>query len=139
MHSESSARIQSAERVAAEAVKALGIAGDRIQELEALINNPKVDDFLEAVKLEAAHQVERWPSNHDAGKTAADWFWLLGYLSGKALTAAVLGNTEKALHHTVSSAAVLANWFRQLSGDASAMRPGIAPPTSSDVSDETTT
>ena len=27
----------------------------------------------------------RWGNDGDAGKTDADWFWLIGYLAGKAL------------------------------------------------------
>jgi hypothetical protein len=100
----------------------------RVRELEALINTPELDDFLKAVKLEAAHQVERWGAQHDAGKAPADWFWLLGYLSGKALAAAVKGDADKARHHTISSAAVLLNWHEQLSGRPRGMRPGIEPP-----------
>jgi hypothetical protein len=100
----------------------------RVQQLEALINTPRTDDWLEAVRLEAAHQVERWGVEHDAGKALPDWFWLLGYLAGKALNAAVHGDTEKALHHTISSGAVLLNWWRHLKGIEQTFRPGIAPP-----------
>jgi hypothetical protein len=57
----------------------------RVQELEAQINTPEIFDFAKAVQLEAVHQRERWGTDHDAGKTDADWFWLIGYLSGKAL------------------------------------------------------
>lgn len=70
--------------------------------LRSLINTPLVDSFLEAVQLEAAHQVERWGAEHDAGKEPSDWLWLLGYLGGKALRAAIDGNVEKAKHHTIS-------------------------------------
>jgi hypothetical protein len=51
------------------------------------INTPEIHDFLAAVENEALHQRERWGSEHDAGKTDADWFWLIGYLAGKALHA----------------------------------------------------
>lgn len=51
----------------------------------ALLDAPEIHDFTRAVVLEAAHQRSRWDSNHDAGKTDADWFWLIGYLAGKAL------------------------------------------------------
>lgn len=57
----------------------------RVKELEGLLNTPEIIDFAKAVQLEAAHQRKRWGSEHDAGKTDADWFWLIGYLSGKAL------------------------------------------------------
>lgn len=100
----------------------------RVAELEALINTPRTADWLEAVCLEATHQIERWGTSHDAGKAPADWFWLLGYLGGKALAAQLAGNTEKALHHTISTGAALLNWHRAITGESTIMRPGIAPP-----------
>jgi len=108
-------------------------AADEIERLEAevgrlkaLINTPITDDWLEGVRIEAAHQQERWGAEHDAGKTPADWFWLLGYLGGKALSSAMVGNIAKAQHHTISSGAALLNWWRALDGDPAAkMRPGI--------------
>lgn len=96
--------------------------------LRALINTPRIDNFLEAVRTEAAHQRLRFASAHDAGKTPADWFWLIGFLAGKALHAAAAGDREKALHHTISTAAVCLNWHSRIGGDGTAMRPGIATP-----------
>ncbi len=100
---------------------------DELERLRALVNTPELHDFSRAVVLEAAHQRERWGSDHDAGKAPEDWFWLLGYLGGKALAAHSSGNTDKALHHTISSAAALANWHAAISGTHTAMRPGIDP------------
>lgn len=68
------------------------------------------EDFLAGVVAEKAHQAKRWTGDHDKRKSPADWFWLLGYLSGKALAAHIAGNREKALHHCISSAAVLSHW-----------------------------
>jgi len=93
--------------------------------LEAIINTPELASFSTGVALEAVHQRERWGSEHDAGKEPSDWYWLLGYLGGKALAAHLAGNREKALHHTISSAAVLANWHAAIMGTHTAMRPGI--------------
>lgn len=93
--------------------------------LQALLNTPEVDEFDKAVPLEAAHQVQRWGARHDAGKTPADWFWLVGYLAGKAVAAHIGGNTEKAKHHCVSTAAALRNWHAHVRTGESAMRPGI--------------
>lgn len=92
-----------------------------------LLNTPELRNFSEGVTLEALHQRERWGSEHDAGKTPADWFWLVGYLAGKALHAQTSGNVEKALHHTISTAAALANWHASIAGADTAMRPGIDP------------
>lgn len=98
-----------------------------LDRLRILVNTPTLHSFREGVMLEAIHQRERWGSTHDTGKTPADWFWLVGYLAGKALHAQNGGNTEKALHHTISTAAALANWHAAIAGDHTAMRPGINP------------
>lgn len=88
--------------------------GDR---LGKLVNNPQTADFLEAVRAETAHQVERWGEAHDRGKSAENWFWLVGYLAGKCLRACITGDREKALHHTISAAAALANWHKAIIRD----------------------
>lgn len=95
----------------------------RVQELERLINSPETKDFIRAIELEAAHQRERWGVNHDGGKADADWFWLIGYLAGKALRPDNAPN--KILHHIITTAAVCLNWHRAKTGFDKAMRPGI--------------
>lgn len=105
----------------------------RIDALRAeIINTPETADFMAGVPLEAAHQRERWGADHDAGKSPFDWFWLIGYLAQKAADAALRGDDEKAMHHTISTAAALANWHAALSGADTRMRPGIDPPRDSD-------
>lgn len=103
---------------------ALGNAQE-IGRLTALINNPETADFLKGVSLEMPHQRERWGAAHDAGKDPLDWVWLLGHLVNKAARAAIEGDTDKALHHTISSAAALGNWHAAISGHDSSMRPGV--------------
>lgn len=93
--------------------------------LHALINNPQTDEFLSAVKAEAAHQRQRWGAPHDRQKSAENWFWLVGYLAGKALRAAITGDKFKAKHHTISSAAALANWFEAIERDESGSGIGV--------------
>jgi hypothetical protein len=117
--------------------------------LTGLLNTPETEDFIKAVQLEAGHQRERWGSEHDEGKTGPDWFWLIGYLAGKALHSAVLWQTakeindrstpnaaadeladrhfEKLKHHIITTAAACANWHLQILGKSN-MRPGIATP-----------
>lgn len=87
-------------------------------DLHALINNPHTEEFLPAVRLEAAHQRDRWGEAHDRGKSAENWFWLVGYLAGKCLRSVITGDRQKALHHTISSAAALANWYEAIKRDA---------------------
>jgi hypothetical protein len=95
-----------------------------VSRLRAIIDTPQSNDFLRAVSTEAEHQRQRWGSEHDAGKTPADWFWLVGYLAGKALHAHAAGNVEKAEHHIITTAAALANWHLSMFGGTD-MRPGI--------------
>jgi len=94
-----------------------------INDLRSLINNPITNDFIEGVTVEIPHQENRWGTDHDAGKDPSDWFWLVGYLSGKALFSAMAGDVEKARHHIITAAAALGNWFKSLENDSN-MKPG---------------
>lgn len=115
----------------------------QVEALRAKLNTPHTADFIEAGRVEAAHQRERWGTEHDAGKADADWFWLVGYLAGKALHAlgrfrslhstggdgpAVTQVKEKALHHIITTAAACLNWHAHETGTDTSMRPGIEPP-----------
>lgn len=95
-----------------------------VSRLQDLINSPEIDLFLRAVHLEAVHQIERWGTTDDRAKRPADWFWLIGYLAGKALHSQVGDNTEKALHHCISTAAALYNWHCAIKGVDVRMCPG---------------
>lgn len=95
-----------------------------IDRLNAIINTPQSGDFMRAVSIEAEHQRQRWSSEHDGGKTPADWFWLVGYLAGKGLHAHAAGDILKAEHHVITTAAALANWHLAIFGRTD-MRPGI--------------
>ncbi len=88
-----------------------------LKRLRALLNSPELHYFKEGVVIEAAHQRERWGAQHDEGKEPADWFWLVGYLAGKALAAHIGGDLDKAKHHTISAAAALANWHASVVED----------------------
>lgn len=95
-----------------------------VERLKALINAPELENFLRAVHIEAVHQVERWGTAHDRAKRPADWFWLVGYLAGKALHAAIGADRDKALHHCVSTAAALYNWHCSIRDIDVGMCPG---------------
>lgn len=107
--------------------KAIRELVSEVDRLSQLLNTPEISDFVKAVQLEAPHQRERWGSDHDAGKTPQDWFWLIGYLAGKALHSISSGKTEKGLHHIITTAAALCNWHAALLGQTN-MRPSIATP-----------
>jgi hypothetical protein len=96
-----------------------------VTRLLSIINTPETESFLEGVKLEAAHQQERWGSTHDEGKTPTDWVFLVGHLLTKAAMSFLTGNLEKAKHHTISSAAACYNWHQQIAGKTDGVRPGI--------------
>lgn len=97
---------------------------NELARLRTILSTPGTEDFMRDVELEAAHQRNRWGAAHDAGKEPADWFWLIGYLAGKALHD-VHG---KRAHHIIATAAALLNWHRAVMGDSNYMRPGIAGP-----------
>jgi hypothetical protein len=98
-----------AEKLVADAIAA--------HQFHALVNNPHTDHFLRATRLEAAYQRDHWGEPQHRGKSAEGWFHLVGHLSGKSLRAAIEGDKEKALHHTISSAAALANWYQAITHD----------------------
>lgn len=64
-----------------------------VERLASLLNSPLLEEFTEAVKREAAHQVERW-SAADARKDPDDWFQVLGYPASKAKRAHAAGDRE---------------------------------------------
>jgi hypothetical protein len=84
-------------------------------------------DFLDkrpVVQSLGAHKRRLEQALEDAPQAPADWFWLVGYLAGKALHAHAAGNVEKAEHHIITTAAALDNWHLHLFGRTS-MRPGV--------------
>lgn len=102
------------------------MALQEIRDTRKLLNTPLFDDFIAAIKVEAAHQVERWGSNHDAGKRPEDWITLLTYVIGKATMAHFSAKPLKLKHHIITTAAVCFNWFRAVAGEDTRMRPGVA-------------
>lgn len=101
-----------------------------VEALTMLLDTPHTDDWFEGVRLEAGHQIKRFGAEHDAGKSPADWFWLVGYLAQKAMNAQMSGDEYKAKHHTISTGAAMLNWFRAITGESNDMRPGISSPES---------
>ena len=74
-----------------------------------------------AAMVRMAETMGRWLEWHEM-------YGPFGYLAQKAVTAEVAGDTDKAKHHTISTAAALLNWHRQINGKTDGMRPGIIPP-----------
>lgn len=80
------------------------------------INTPEVQDFLEAVKIEAAYQRSRWRDS-DPLKTSWDWWQLIVYLSGKAFFTPARYRS-KILHRIVTVAAAAYNWHSAQKSEA---------------------
>ena len=92
-----------------------------VDRLAGLLNTPHTGNFFDSVQLEAGHQVLRWGTEHDHHNEPTDWFWLIGFLAGKAVSI-----PEKRKHHIISSAAVLLNWYRRETGDEHTFQPGAS-------------
>ena len=83
----------------------------KVAVIEKSLDGPETADWIAGVRKEAAHQVA---TQDDRWKKPADWFWLVGYLAGKCLAAAIGGDMEKARHHTISTGAALLNWHASM-------------------------
>lgn len=83
------------------------------------IGMPYIEHFLSAVSAEADFQRKKWGAAHDRSKSTENWYWLVGYLAGKALFSAIKGDKDKAMHHCVSAAAALMQWHSSIFEDQS--------------------
>jgi hypothetical protein len=83
----------------------------KLKELENKINTPQTEEFFTAVENEVAHQNLRWNDKH---KSDTDWFWLVGYLAGKALHNPNPGNNslEKKRHRVIALAGAVFCWWK---------------------------
>jgi len=136
----------------AEYERLLAAAAER-DKLLAIINTPELIDFPKAVMLEAQHQEHRWGTTDRESKDPKAWFWLLSHLASRALahhteaerltktelptcapesqsheqiSRIVAFHREKAVHHAITSAAVLAHWHASIVGKHTAMMPASA-------------
>lgn len=94
---------------------------DLLNQLNALrneINSPELGDFIVGVRKEVAHQKGRW-GNSDSSKNVTDWYWLIGYLGGKALNAYFCKDMDKVRHHIITTAAACYHWHRQMKPESS--------------------
>lgn len=96
----------------------LADASHELLHMDQLLNTPSTKDFLHSVNLEAAHQTQRYPPEHDANKTPEDWREVAEHLTEKIVLALQSGDTDKALHHTISTAALMAHWHQHITQSA---------------------
>ena len=84
------------------------------QAVRERLETPEMLDFLKAVKIEAEHQRDRWKKT-DPEKSHADWYWLIGWLGGKAVMDPHEAGDERSekdrrLHRIITVAAAAYNW-----------------------------
>lgn len=82
--------------------------------IRAMIYNPEVESFLTGVLIEVEHQKDRWKDS-DPMKSDADWYWLIGWLGGKAVMDPHPPEDprtpkERRLHRIIAVAAAACNW-----------------------------
>lgn len=95
----------------------------RIHELNAIIHTPESNEFLKGVSIEGEYQRQLHGVDiTDARFDWHQWFWVTGYLLGKALAACKSGegDGEKAKHHLITAAALISNWHNVLTGKPAA-------------------
>ena len=84
--------------------------------LDERLNSPEIQEFIDGLRIEAAHQRERWKDS-DTSKENADFFWLLGWLGGKAVhdphePGDKRSTKERRLHRIIAVAAAAYNWHQ---------------------------
>lgn len=82
--------------------------------LDSKINTPEINDFIEGVKTEAAHQTERWGIENEQGNPPHHYSMVLMKLAGKLCVAIWERDTDKFKHHCITIAAAMHNCHRQI-------------------------
>lgn len=86
----------------------------RVNDLESLINNPEIEDFLKGTQIEAAHQIERWGLENEEANPPHHYILVLSKLIGKLSVDIFDRNTDKFKHHCIAIAAEMHNLHRQV-------------------------
>ncbi len=79
-----------------------------------LIDTPEINNFLDGVKSESAHQTKKWGIEHEENKFPHDYALVLDKLKGKQALSIWDKDVEKYKHHLITMAAVCFNAHRQL-------------------------
>lgn len=79
---------------------------------DELINTPQHTEFVDAVKSEMAHHVERW--GDESHTPPHHYQMVLGYINGKLAKAVWDKDIEKFKHHLVTIAAVAGSTMKRL-------------------------
>ena len=95
-------------------LRRLAVADAELERCVKILNTPQYDDWIESVKTEAQHQDWSGRASDDGDKWPAEWFGLVCHLAEKCVQAQTRGDWTKALHHTISTAAVLMHWHGEI-------------------------
>lgn len=116
LYVEMAENMQAASRLLAESSRRASALQHEVDRLNAIIHTPHSDDFIQGVAIEAEFQRQKH-GDEDARKDPAQWYWVVGYLAGKALYSWLRGDVEKAKHHVITTAALCSNWHRKLKSE----------------------
>jgi len=83
-------------------------------DLLQMLANPRLLNFLEAVRLEAVHQPAVWGDIHSQMQHPAEWPNLITYLLGKVVQADMQSDSTAYLTNIVAIAAACYHWHEYL-------------------------
>lgn len=93
----------------------------RLQYLEKLISNPEIENFIEGLRIESAHQTDKWGQREEESKWPQDYALVLDKLKGKQALAIWDYDKEKYKHHLITMSAVCHNIHRQIEKEGTAL------------------
>lgn len=83
-------------------------------DLIELLANPRLLDFLESVRLEAAHQPATWNEINAQMQHPAEWPNLIVHMLGKIIQADMVSNPRTYLANVIAIAAACYHWHEYL-------------------------
>ena len=87
-----------------------------VSRLNTLINSPEINDFIEGVKIEAAHQTEKWGKQED--HPPHHYILIFTKLLGKLSVCIWDRDVDKFKHHLITLSAAAHNIHRQIDNDS---------------------
>lgn len=88
-------------------------------DLYAMLNRPEVEDFIQGVGVESAHQVMRWTAETEMSNPPHHYVMVVNKLLGKLCVAIWDRDREKFKHHAITIAAVMSNAHYQMKNSGS--------------------
>lgn len=90
---------------------------EKYELLSTLINNPEIENFINGVTLEAAHQTQRWGAEKEEKEPPHHYILVTNKLLGKMCVDIWDRDTDKFKHHIIALAAEMFNIHRQVGKD----------------------